>query len=169
MARGRQIVSRGRTRSVKTWIGTADQGEIAVASTAKVLLSSFSFTLGLAGTVLRSRGIISVFPQSGAADLVIDGAFGMGVVSITALATGITAIPGPFTDDSWPGWFVHQYFSNVLDVTTDVGRLLLQKSYEIDSKAMRKVRNDEAVVLVAESRAGALNILSHVRVLFQES
>jgi len=161
----------GKRRSVKTWIGTADQGNVGVGSAAKVLLASFTVGgLGTSGTVIRSRGILNVVPQVFTADLNWDGAFGMAIVSETAALLGITAIPGPFSDDDWTGWFVHQYFAGLVDAggATDqtLGR---QFQYEIDSKAMRKVSGNESIVLVAESRNGALNVKSHVRVLFLES
>ena len=158
--------------SVKTWIGTAQQGNIAVASASKVLVASLGgFTLGVAGTVIRSRGIFVVTPQAFSADLNYDGAFGIGVVSQTALTTGITAIPGPFSDDNWPGWYVHQYYAGIVDFQDASGSRVLCKEiqYEIDSKAMRKVRSDEALVFVCESRFGAVNVKAHIRTLFMES
>jgi len=161
-----------KTRSVKTWLGTAAQGQVGVSSGAKVLLSSTAgFGLGSTGTIIRTRGILHIVPQVFTADLAYDGAFGIGVVSQAAQALGITALPGPFTDDDWSGWFVHQYYSGeVLATAVDAGYTMAQSfTYEIDSKAMRKVAGDEAIVLVAQSRTGVVNIVSHMRILFQES
>ena len=103
------------------------------------------------------------------ADISVDGAFGIAVVSDIARATGITAIPGPFTDSDWDGWFVHQFFAGRYAFDDATGARILSWEYEIDSKAMRKVGGDEAIVFVGESRSGAVQMLSHVRLLFKES
>ena len=161
---------RRQKRSVKVWIGPAAQGYVAVANASKVLLASTGgFGLGSAGTIIRSRGLLSVRPTTEGTSVSVDGAFGIAVVSATALATGITAIPGPFTDADWSGWMVHQFFGFRYSVKTAVAEDLLNTNMEIDSKAMRKVAGDEAIVLVGESRQGAVSILSHIRLLFQES
>ena len=169
MARG-VVPARRATPKVKTWLGTAVQGYVTVATASKVLLASTAgFGLGTAGTIIRTRGLLSVRPSSPGADVIWDGAFGIAVVFGTAQATGITAIPGSFTDDDWSGWLVHQYVGGNLDFDDATGKLILNWNWEIDSKAMRKVKGDEAIVLVGESRLGAILMLSHMRILFQES
>ena len=161
---------RRQKRSVKVWLGPADQGYVTVATGTKVLLASTGgFGLGSAGTMVRTRGLLSIRPTSEAVSVSIDGAFGIAVVSATALATGITAIPGPFDDSDWSGWMVHQFFAQRFSLASDIGRDILSVNFEIDSKAMRKVAGDEAIVLVGESRQGGVSILSHMRILFQES
>ena len=166
----RNHVVRAKRRSTKLWLGTAAQGYVTVATATKVLLASTGgFGLGSAGTIIRTRGLLSIRPTTEGTSVSIDGAFGIAVVSDVARATGITAIPGPFTDDDWSGWLVHQYFTQRYSVNTEVGEDLLDRQYEIDSKAMRKVAGDEAIVLVGESRQGAVSVLSHMRLLFQES
>ena len=152
------------------WLGTADQGFVSLASGAKVLLASTAaFGLGSAGTILRTRGILVMKPTTEGTSVALDGAFGIAVVSDTARATGITAIPGPFTDDDYSGWLVHQYIGARYRSATAVGEMWGSVQWEIDSKAMRKVGSDEAIVLVGESRSGAFDLLSHMRILFQES
>ena len=160
-----------RSRSVKVWLGPANQGYVSVASASKVLLASTAgFGLGAAGTILRSRGVLSVRPTGESADLAFDGAFGIAVISDVARATGITAIPGPFTDSDWSGWLVHQFWAQRIAFEDATGvQFNAALNYEIDSKAMRKVQGDEAIVLVAEARLGAVGVLSHIRMLFQES
>ena len=167
MARPHTKFGRGQKRS-SVWIAPADQGLVAVSGAAKVLLASTAgFGLGSAGTVVRSRGILQVSPQATSGSLTHDGAFGLAVVSATAVATGITAIPGPFTDADWAGWYVHQFTGGVWDVGSDIGAQYAQIQWEIDSKAMRKVSGDEALVFVYEFRLGSVNVLSHVRQLFK--
>ena len=169
MAR-RTVVTRGHKRSVKVWLGPAEQGYVAVADNTKVLLASTGgFGLGSAGTIIRTRGLLSIRPTTEGTSVSIDGAFGIAIVSATALGTGITAIPGPFTDSDWSGWFVHQFFAMRYSVATNASVQVVSRDVEVDSKAMRKVAGDEAIVLVGESRQGAVSVLSHMRLLFQES
>ena len=158
-----------RRRSVKQWIGTADQGGTAVASGAKLLIQTLVPTSAV--TILRNRGYLMVRPQAGSVDLIADGAFGIGIVSEQAVTTGITAIPGPFTDSGWGGWLFHTFWRVFLDVTTDVGRLGQEfgAQYEIDSKAMRKLGVNERMVEVFESRNGAVTVIEHSRTLVLES
>ncbi len=169
MPRGRVVVRSGR-RKVKQWIGTSDQGAVTIASGAKVIIQSVVPVQ--AATIIRSRGLIQIKAQSGAADVSIDGAYGIAIVSSVAFGIGITAIPGPFTDSGWGGWLFHQFFALQIDVTTDIGRLAgsgFTEQYEIDSKAMRKIGANEVLVDVCESRAGACFCTAHVRTLVLES
>ena len=167
MGRARVPFGNSAKRS-SVWLAPADQGEVAVALGAKVLLASTAgFGLGSAGTIVRSRGLLQIRVNTTGADVSWDGAFGMAVVSDTARATGITAIPGPFSDSDWSGWYVHQFCAGELEFSMSVGRLILNWDYNIDSKAMRKVGGDEALVFVYESRLGAVDVVSHIRQLFK--
>ena len=107
-------------------------------------------------------------PQSFAADLDIIGAMGIGIVSDQALAAGAASIPGPWTDSSWDGWFVHQFFAYRFEVTTDIGRLIASISIPFDSKAMRKVGTNESVVIMVESQLVAFNAAVMFRMLVKE-
>jgi len=170
MARGRVVHTRGPRRQV-SWIGAADQNYVAIASGAVVILQSFdaaSFGLNKP-TVVRTRGMVSYGPQSGAADLDIVGAWGFAIVSDQAFTAGAASIPGPFDEAGWDGWFSHGYFSFKLDVTTDVGRLIMDRQDPIDSKAMRKVSDNETIVVMAESNVGAFDISLQFRMLLKLS
>ena len=125
----------------------------------------------LAATVVRVRGLFFVHPTAFGADLSYDGAYGLGVVSDEALAAGAGSIPRPFDDDDWTGWLVHGYFNERIEFTADGASILMlpvQKTV-IDSKAMRKVRPNEALVWMVESRVGAITAQLHARVLMMLS
>ena len=169
MARSRVPVRRA-ARSTKVWLAPAEQGFVAVANNTKALLASTGgFGLGSSGTIIRSRGELITRPTATTADVDYSGAFGIAVVSQTAEATGITAIPGPWSDADWSGWFVHQMVGAALDFQSGVGVQLVHDRWTIDSRAMRKVPGDTAIVLVGESQSGAISFMSHIRILFQES
>jgi len=137
----------------------------AVAAGGATILTSLSFESP--GTLIRTRGMVSVFPQAAGADINVVGAFGIGIVSAEALSVGITAIPTPFTDADWGGWMVLQPFAFRLDVTSDIGRLISSLQIEVDSKAMRKVGPNTAAVVVAESLSGALSVADTTRLLLK--
>ena len=168
----RSYPSRGPRRQTD-WVGTTQQGYVAVATTVKVAIASFTPDASANNmqmpTAIRNRGSISVRPNSTGADLDIVGAFGMCVVTQDALAVGITAIPGPFTDSQFDGWMVWQPFSLRVDFSDATGTRLFDRDYEIDSKAMRKVPSGYALVQVAESFSGAFSISATIRTLMKLS
>ena len=160
------VRSRGPRRK-STWIGPAIQSYIAVATTAKVLIASFDAAAnGLPSpTVVRTRGEVSIHPTLTSADLTIVGAWGLAVVTDRAFAAGVASLPGPFTDAGWDGWFGWGSFSLRWDFGDATGARLAQVDQIVDSKGMRKITDDETIVLVAESQTGAYNISMPLRLL----
>ena len=171
MAHRRLPVRAGGPKRQVTWIGPADQPYVAVASTVSVLLASFDpNAAGLAKpTVVRTRGQVSVKPEAFTGDVDIVGAFGMCVVTDQAFGIGITAIPDPFDQAEWDGWFVWRSFSYHLEFSTAENILLGSWDFEVDSKAMRKVGDNETIVLMAQSQIGAFRISAPVRLLLKLS
>ncbi len=166
MARRRGFAPRSSgKRRLTEWSNLADQCSVQVSSGGATLISSLSFEDP--GTIVRSRGIISVRPSAYTADVEICGAFGVGLVSSEALAIGVTAISEPFTDADWGGWMVWRPFNFRIEFISAVGVLFGDATVEIeiDSKAQRKVEPNSAMVFVAESQVGAFNIAEQVRLL----
>ncbi len=163
---------RAGSRRQVTWIGPADQAFVAVASTMKVILASFDPAgAGLAKpTVVRTRGEVAIRPPSATiTDLQVVGAFGVAIVSDRAFAAGAASIPGPFTDAGWDGWFVWGSFHYVQEQADATGIYLNFHTQIVDSKAMRKVTDDETVVFMAESQSGAFSISMPFRMLLKLS
>ncbi len=130
-------------------------------------MASLSFEEPL--TIVRTRGMLSIELNSYAADLVIAGAFGMGVVSTEAFTAGIASVPEPFSDADWGGWFVWRSFAHRYELITAASSLLATWSMEIDSKAMRKVQVNETLVVVAESQVGDFSVFDGTRHLLKLS
>ncbi len=149
----------------------ADQNVISVASGASVIIASFDPAANflLKPTIVRSRGEVTIRPQTFGADLSIGGALGICVVSDEALAAGTAAIPRPFDDADWGGWMVWQSFFYNLEFSDTTGLRQVDKSWQVDSKAMRKVSDGESVVLMCESQTGAFNCGMHIRQLYKLS
>ena len=156
-----------RTRRLNAWVGSADQGVVAVAGNGSSIVESNATLTNT--TVVRTRGVFSIQPQAFAADLTIVGAYGIGIVSDVAFAAGAASIPGPYTDKDWGGWFVWEAFSYRFEFADATGILIASITKEIDSKAMRKVKSDETVVVMCESQAAALNVVSNFRMMVKLS
>jgi len=78
------------------------------------------------------------------------GSFGMGAFNDTAVALGVTGLPGPNTDTD-ADWFVHQGMTVQFDFLSSVGFYSDGgHHYTIDSKAMRKILPDEDVAIQME-------------------
>ena len=153
------------------WVGPADAPSVAIPSNTSVLLASFDASG--AGfdkpTIVRTRGVFGHRPGAFTADLSYQGAFGIGIVSGDAFAIGTTAIPGPFTDSDWGGWFVWRSFSYFLEFASGVGIMRGMEQLEIDSKAMRKIGPNEVMVVMCESQAGAFQVWDGTRHLLKLS
>ena len=155
-----------RSQRLTTWIGPAAQNFLAVASAGATVIASLPFEEP--ATIMRTRGQVSIAPNVVTADLTIAGAFGICVVSAEAFAAGIAAIPEPFSDADWGGWFVWRSFANkVVASAVDDGIFPAAVTMEIDFKAMRKVTSNEVMVVVAESQIGAFNVFDGTRHLIK--
>ena len=161
----RGFPQRGPKR-LNAWVGPPEQGYVAVASTGSTLIGSLSVEEAI--TLVRTRGMFSVKPNSVAADVDIVGAIGAGVVSAEAFAIGITALPTPFSDADWPGWFVWESFAfHVENVSAAGFDPLASLQIPVDSKGMRKIGASEVVVFVAESQIGTFDVVDATRGLFK--
>ena len=149
--RAGRTFSRGPRRA-SDWSASALQVvTLAVPAQSAVLIESFTPVVG-GETVIRTRGSFGIQSDQVAATENQFGAFGIAVVTAQALSVGITAIPHPGTDAAWGGWFVHRYFSQTFLLSSAVGtESNFMQQYEIDSKAMRKVDEDERLVVVCEN------------------
>ena len=163
----------GSRRQTAWAFGTVATAITNLAAASKVLISTANATLLAARpfTIVRVRGILSVQSDSTAATRTTFGAFGIAIVSDTAAALGITAVPDPVTDEASGLWFVYQHWLAGRTFVTAAG---IQGSedwsqYEIDSKAMRKVDegSDTAVVLANKAAVGGVNFVLQWRMLIK--
>jgi len=140
----RQRAARRRTHWSTQQASTLDR-----ASTQKLLMETL--TAQHSGeTLLRTRGLIRVYLQTASSNGDgYAGAIGFGVVTAKAAAAGVASLPGPMADAGWDGWFVHQFF----DVRKSLSIVSNGSGFFesiIDSKAMRKVTDEDVIVVVAE-------------------
>jgi hypothetical protein len=100
------------------------------------------------------------------------GAFGIGIATAAATAIGITAVPTPITEQEWDGWIFWHAFSVRAPAAFDGTMAAIFRSVEIDSKAMRKLREEDSIyaaVEVIEQGTSALNVGLDTRILLKLS
>ncbi len=135
----------------------------AVVGNTNTIVQSFAVTENF--TVARVRGMMSIALSAYSADISLVGAMGMAIVSDQAFAAGAASIPGPWTDIGWDGWFVWVPFAWEFAFTTDIDRLIGSVQVDIDSKAMRKIKIGDTLVVMAESSSAAFKIGMSFRIL----
>ena len=134
-----------------TWSGGPNGSFAVSADTSTLFGTQASANTDL--TLMRTRGRIQVGLTSVAA--VLDGfqrvGFGMCVVSENAGIAGVGSVPTPITDIGWDGWFWH-WLGPIIAVTATLTNGVGSSSQyiEIDSKAMRKMRATDRIILVGE-------------------
>ena len=156
--------ARGRTgpRRPTSWLGSFDNAYITVAvNTAQFITLVAETTLESfpEPTIVRIRGALDVVSgNNGAAGEVSRWGAGIALFTRTAVGIGASALQSPLTDTFWDGWM--WWATGVLEngVSNDINDKPAPQSAvqrDIDSKAMRKVGNDEVLCLMFEVSATA--------------
>ena len=104
-------------------------------------------------TVTRTRLEVMIATDQASASEAQIGAVGLCVVSSQAAAIGVTAVPTPISDMGSDLWFVHHVLMSQVLFATVVGITEIGRKYSIDSRAMRKVNDDQEIIVVVESAA----------------
>ncbi len=155
------------------WIGWGVGNNTVVASTVKLISTYGAAVLALRPfTIMRTRGIIAIRSDQEVADEYPFGSYGSLVVTETAAALGITALPDP---DSFIGagdpeqdWYIHQVCQCSFRFGSGVGFQEDSVSeYLIDSRAMRKVGPDDDVVDLFSPTTLGCQVFSGGRQLIQ--
>ena len=155
MARGRVSARRapfvvaGGPRRQTAWAGRDFVTDVQTLPANSFVIDSSFNAAALAArpfTIVRTVGLLSVRSDQNAAVETVIGALGFGVVSDKQLATGATAVEDPVTQVSSDNWFLYQAFAAEGSASTNVGQPIQQ--YVLDSRAMRKVTEDEDFVAV---------------------
>jgi len=123
-------------------------------------------------TVLRTHIELSISSDQIVASEDVFNGLGVCVVSDQAVSVGATAVPTPIADLGSDLWFVIQPMFSELIFLDATGMFLSGTRYTIDSKAMRKVNEDQDIVIVMENSAslgGGSVVQSAGRILIQES
>jgi len=159
---------RGFTRGPKRstlWAGLS-WGADTFTSVGGTILGSLSAS-GLALrplTIVRQYVDIQVISDQGAAIERQLGAVGSCVVSDQASAIGVTAVPTPITDSDSDLFMMHQFFAGNESSITD--RSVPATRMHFESKAMRKVNEDEDFLIIAEFDASGQGFILNLAFRF---
>ena len=154
MARRRGVIRASAPRRGMVWLSALVGTTVLPASFSVLLAVLNAAALALRPfTIVRTHLVVSYTSDQVAASELPFGALGMIVVTDTAAAIGITAVPKPAsnTDSDWFVWQGLIAEFNFADGTGFQGNAARQ--YIVDSKAMRKVGNDDDMVIVGQSSA----------------
>ena len=140
-------------RKEKLWAATNLGGSVAITGNSTNLLGSF-LNFATSDTVMRIRG--HYFIALGATVAALDEALisiGIGVVSTDAAVVGSSAMPDPGEEPNFPWiWYdLHRVFSPfAVDGTgSDDSGVTIHRG-TVDSKAMRKLKSGQSMVVVVQ-------------------
>ena len=107
-----------------------------------------------AETIIRTRGLLTVRTDQVSALEDPFGAVGMCVVSDQAVAIGVTAIPTPYTDAESDLWLFHSFWAAPITLATGAAFANVSTQIHLESKAMRRINEDQTLCLVVENGSG---------------
>ncbi len=156
------VLRGGGPRRETVWIGiTEAQNTIVAASTALISSSLNAAALALRPfTVVRTRGILSIDSDQIAASERTGYAFALAVVSDQAAAIGVSAVPTPITDRGSDLFFVYEEMFGHFERGDNTGFQVNEQVYRFDSKAMRKVNEDQDVVITKETSSVSMGVVA---------
>ena len=171
MARRQLRQYRQQSRPNRGWAGDVPAAPLTVPAASKVLSSLLVLDNdGIDETILRVVGGIAIQSDQLSAVETQSGAVGMCLVTDTAVAVGITALPDPVTDVQDDVWFFYQSFATQLFFSTAVAFDAQGSTwFPFDSKAKRIFHSGQTVaVVIANSHAThGLKVQFNFRMLTQ--
>ena len=174
LRRGSRLTRSSSRRKTAWSVGPGDTSPVTLTGSGSTILGAGVVPTVLSSTIVRIRGLLGLtLVANGAVGDGYVGAVGIGLVTSSAFAIGITALPTPITDVAWNGWMWHQF----IDLRAFAGQsgsgsaaiFGFHKDYEVDSKAMRKFPDAEftmvAIIEVVESGTSQLEVSFDSRIL----
>ncbi len=155
--RSGRVLRGGRMRRDTLWAFLApSQTSLAAASTAALINSPNAAQDALRPyTVIRVRGTLHVQSDQSAASEFYQASLGMCVVTDQALAIGITAVPTPETDRGSDAWLLYETLESQFLFGDGTGFITAGIRKDFDSRGMRKVEDQQAVIAVIETSSGS--------------
>jgi len=149
-----------KSNRFKAWSGATASGQVTVVATPKVIITSTT-TSGVAATLLRTRGeiLITAAPNAATDSDVI----GLGIIVIkqAAAVVGGASVPSP-VDDLTASWLWHRFLCMDAAGATAQSDASISNNVrvEVDSKAMRKMTPQDAIVLIAQAADGDFSVVN---------
>ena len=154
MARHARVVTRGRPAPcTKIWIGAGLVSTTVVAGTPLLFgVLSAAVLLMRPFTLLRTRVVIGYESDQVAASERPVGVIGGIVVKEQATTAGVASLPTPLTEPDAEWFFYQSLMQSFLFRDSTGATPRSSRQYEIDSKSMRKVGQNEDIAFVVENR-----------------
>ncbi len=170
--RSGRVFRGGKSRRETMWIGVATtENTLGGAPTAVLANSLNAAALALRPfTIVRVRGMIYVRSDQTAANQTYGVSLGYAVVSAQAEAIGITALPTPLTDHGSDLFFVYEQLFGGMQIGSGAGTgvpVHIGAFKDFDSRAMRKVNDDQDLVVVQENEIAGLVVTHSARLLIK--
>ena len=169
--RGSNLVRTRTRRRLTSWEeGPGGTGTATRSAVGSAFIGSVVNPLVDGLTLARIRGRLSMWLSAAtSAGDGFTGAFGIGKATAAATAAGIASVPTPITEQSWDGWLYWQPVQIVAPAQTlEQGGMVFDR-FDVDSKAMRKLTEDDsifaAIELTVEVGAASLEINFDSRIL----
>ena len=168
----RRFASTARKRRMSWEGGNIDISDLVVATgQAVIAVTEAQLENYPTPTLVRSRGRLTAFADvsSNPGGFAVIG-LGLIVVTASAAAVGVTAIPTPLTEfgSDWLWWDSVTVGASAADV---IGEEITVDRISVDSKAMRKIGNNHVILLVAEmltcEGVMVVNLCGALRFLFK--
>ena len=156
--RSRSFPSGSRNKRKTFWFASADVAGLTNLAAATIVVDQAVSKVAIdAGpgypmTIVRTRGSVWIKTDQVANSEQPFGGFGFAVVGEEARAAGAGSLPGPILDEDSGQWFVHGFFAQALVVVSQTS--IHHDGFvrtDFDSKAMRKVEENEAIVVMLEN------------------
>ena len=170
MARSQFQSRRRRSTPNRGWSGGIPAVVTVVPAASKIILSTITLDNdGIDETLLRTVGNVSVASDQVAGSEEQHGAVGICLVTDTALALGITALPDPVTDVADDIWVFFQSFAQQLTLFSSVGaNPNMATVYPFDQRGKRIMHSGQSMVLIAANAhaSAGYKITVNMRQLF---
>ena len=180
------LIHQSRSRRKTSWgagprtLGAVGGAQAAISTTSAVLATTGVVLLGDGNTLVRTRGELTAWLTSvNAASTGFSCAFGIGIVRSPAFVAGVGSCPTPMAEESSELWLYHRYF--MLTAGAAIGAAVAADNdfvnvvtagvrFEVDSKAMRKLDEDDTIYACLEVQltgTAVMNWAFNSRTLFK--
>ena len=142
--------STGRKLDSKAWSAIPGQDQETAVTGTLIVSGGLSFTAP--STILRVRGSLYVgFDETQQAGDRANIVFGLGIVSTDAFTLGPTAVPDPSADPNYSWLWYGEAILEAFVAAGFEGIGASQQRFDIDTKAMRRIRPGETLCLIAQA------------------
>ncbi len=165
MAHRRTRFVRGnRSHRETMWFAIPPVAMTIAAASTRVLVASFNAAALLLRpfTIVRTHLAVHVHSDQSAATETYGMGVGFAVVNDAAAAAGVGSVPSPYTNQDSDLFYLYGEIFSQFEFLSAVGVNPNEGlNLQIDSKAMRKVNNDQDLVIVVETPSTANSAAIH--------